>query len=57
MKDILDEGSRKISYKAKMGYRRKFLDRWIANKWVQRTDRGKYEITEFGKVAVEVFKE
>ena len=55
MENIYDEEGRKISYKAKMEYRRKFLNRWISEGWVEKVDRGKYEITEFGEVAVEVF--
>jgi predicted transcriptional regulator len=53
--DIYDEGGRKISYKAKMGYRRKYLEKWISEGWIKKTDRGRYDITEFGEVAVEAF--
>ena len=57
MEDIYDEGGKKVSYKAKMGYRRRYLEKWISEGWIKKTDRGKYDITEFGEVAVEVFNE
>lgn len=55
MKDIYGSGGKKISYKAKMNYRRAFLDKWIRNGWVRKIDRARYEITDFGMVALQAF--
>lgn len=55
MKGIYDEGGRRVSYNAKMNYRRKFLEKWIDLGWVEKLDRGRYDLTEFGEVAVEIF--
>ena len=54
MEDIYDDRDR-VTQNAKMKYRRGFLDKWIEKGWVQSVGRGKYEITEYGEVAVEVF--
>ncbi len=54
MEDIFDDRDR-VTQKAKMQYRRQFLDRWLEKRWVESVGRGKYELTEYGKVAVEVF--
>ena len=54
MKDIFDDRDR-VTQKAKMQYRRQFLDKWIEKKWVKSEGRGKYDITEYGEVAVGVF--
>ncbi len=54
MEDVFDDWDR-VSQKAKMKYRRQFLDKWIEKRWVESVGRGKYEITEYGEVAVGVF--
>jgi len=38
-----------------MQYRRRFLEKWLSEKWVEPKERGKYELTDYGKVVVEVF--
>lgn len=58
MKNVYEKaatGKKKVSQKAKMQYRRGFLDKWLGEKWVEPVGRGKYEITEDGRVVVEVF--
>ena len=54
MKDAHDERGR-VTQKAKMLYRRRFLDKWMENGWVEAVGRGKYALTDYGEVAVEVF--
>jgi len=54
MKDIHDELG-KVSQKAKMMYRRRYLDKWKERGWIEPIGRGRYQLTEDGKVAVEVF--
>lgn len=46
---------KKSHTKAKMQYRRRFLDKWLKKQWVRQTERGKYRLTEYGEVVVEVF--
>jgi hypothetical protein len=54
MKNVRDDRNR-ITQKAKMQYRRRFLEKWLSEKWVEPVGRGKYELTDYGKVVVEVF--
>ena len=54
MKDVRDD-RRRVTQKAKMLYRRRFLEKWLKKQWVEPAGRGKYELTEYGKVVVEVF--
>lgn len=54
MEDIFDDRER-VTQKAKMKYRRQFLDKWMEKGWIELVGRGKYEITEYGEVAVEIF--
>lgn len=54
MEDVYDDRS-KVTHNAKMKYRRGFLDKWIEKGWIKSVGRGKYEITEYGVVAVGVF--
>lgn len=46
---------KKVSFAAKMRYRRQYLDKWIEEGWVEKVGKGRYEITEFGEVAGIVF--
>jgi hypothetical protein len=55
MDDIHEAGETKVSQSATMMYRRGFLEKWIANGWVRQKGRGRYELTDYGKVVVEVF--
>jgi hypothetical protein len=55
MKKVREKGGRKISQNAKMLYRRRFLEKWLKNRWVKPIERGKYELTDYGMVVVEVF--
>jgi hypothetical protein len=55
MSDIFDERMR-VTLKAKMRYRRHYLDKWLQKGWVRAIGRGKYEITGAGSVAVRVFR-
>jgi hypothetical protein len=54
MEKVHDKRGR-VTQNAKMKYRRGFLEKWISERWVKPAGRGKYEITEYGKVVVEVF--
>jgi hypothetical protein len=54
MKDVRDDRKR-VTQKAKMLYRRRFLEKWLKEQWIEPSGRGKYELTEYGRVVVEVF--
>jgi hypothetical protein len=54
MEKVHDNRNR-VTQNAKMQYRRRFLEKWLDEKWVEPKGRGKYEITNYGKVVVEVF--
>ena len=54
MKKVHDNRGR-VTQNAKMQYRRRFLEKWICEKWVEPVGRGKYELTDYGRVVVEVF--
>jgi len=54
MEKVHDNRGR-VTQKAKMQYRRRFLEKWLSEKWVEPKERGKYELTDYGKVVVEVF--
>jgi hypothetical protein len=54
MKKVHDNRGR-VTQNAKMQYRRRFLEKWLSEKWVEPIERGKYELTDYGKVVVEVF--
>jgi hypothetical protein len=49
------DNRKRVTQNAKMQYRRRFLEKWIEEKWVELKGRGKYDITNYGKVVVEVF--
>ncbi len=50
-----DTPRKKVSKNAKMQYRRRFLDKWLKKQWVEQYERGKYRLTDYGKVIVDVF--
>jgi hypothetical protein len=54
MINLFDERWR-ITQNAKMQHRCRFLEKWLAKKWVAQARRGKYELTEAGEVALKVF--
>ena len=54
MEKVHDNRGR-VTQNAKMQHRRKFLEKWLSEKWVEPKERGKYELTEYGMVVVEVF--
>ncbi len=55
MKDVFEKGRTKVTQKAKMQYRRRFLEKWLKKQWVEQYERGKYKLTDYGEVVVEVF--
>ncbi len=54
-KPSLDTPRHKVNKNAKMQYRRSFLEKWLKKQWVEQYERGKYKLTEYGRVVVEVF--
>jgi len=56
MVDIYEDDRKKVSQNATMKFRRNFLEKWIENGWIEKQERGKYEITENGKRILEVFR-
>ena len=55
MQDVYEKGRKKVSQNAKMQYRRRFLEKWLDKQWVELKERGRYELTDYGQVVVEVF--
>jgi hypothetical protein len=50
-----DERRRKRSQSALMRYRRNFQDKWEDLGWIEKDSRGKYSITEQGRMMLEIF--
>ncbi len=55
MQNVYEKGRKKVSQNAKMQYRRRFLEKWLKKQWVEQYERGKYRLTDYGDVVVEVF--
>lgn len=50
-----DERRKKRSQSALMRYRRNFQDKWEELGWIEKDSRGKYSITEQGRMMLEIF--
>ncbi len=57
MDNIYEENRDKVSQKATMKYRRNFLEKWLEKGWLEKRDRGNYELTEDGERTLDVFGE
>jgi hypothetical protein len=54
MGNVLDENNR-VKHGSVMEFRRVYLDRWLKNGWIRKEGRGRYSLTDQGKMITEIF--
>ena len=50
-----DENKKKPDQKSTMNYQRNFVDRWLANGWVEKVSKREMKITDEGQMILDVF--
>ena len=54
MEGVKDDNGR-VKHSSVMEFRRYYLDNWINNGWIERSKKGKYRITDQGKMIINIF--
>ena len=58
MQDIYEKsygGKQRVSGKAQMQFRRRFLDKWVSHGWMEKEHRGLYQISSMGNQLLTIY--